>query len=111
MVLQNGVASTQYLFRAVLPEEESDIRETGALRIPEGLEVKYFTLTIEDAERYAHAAATIFNEGPYRMLRALIENVDVLPVPIELDRGIRAIVLDEEGLANVGAPELLHVCE
>lgn len=108
MVDPIGAAPPLHLFRAILHAEKEDIRHNGVLRIPDGLEVKYFTPTVEEAEMYARAAMMAF-DGPYWIIRVPVLDADAIPEAMEVDGGIRAIVIEINGLASVGAPEILHI--
>jgi len=91
------------IYRAVGPNELSDIRSTGAFNNVEGIETKYFTKSGEKASEYAKKAVSAFGDEPYTIVKAEISK-NTLENPIffaEVDGGIPAYVLPSNILVNL----------
>lgn len=97
------------MYRAVRAEELEEIQRTNQFRNPEGIEVKYFVLTVEEAERYAKLAVQAFRDSPYSIVRTAVvaEILDREGVAVTVDGGIRTYVLTSEMIEGL-KPELLH---
>ncbi|GGY85912.1 hypothetical protein ACFFTM_16915 [Pseudoduganella plicata] len=78
------------LFRAVRPDELADIRLFHRLRNPNGIDVKYFTLSEAEAVWYARQAVAAFGDPPYAIV-AVESGVDFTPM-LFVDRGVRVVV-------------------
>ncbi|WEF35479.1 hypothetical protein [Pseudoduganella chitinolytica] len=87
------------LYRAVGPDELADLRLFHRLRNPDGILVKYFTLSEDEAVWYARQAVHAFGDPPYAIITLEI-GVD-LTSAAHVDRGIRVVVLGSERLAGL----------
>lgn len=84
------------LYRAVRDPERDDFLAIGSLRNPDGYEVKYFVATLAEAERYAGMAEQAFEDGPYHLVQAEIDDSLVTrDMIVEVDGGLRAFILPE----------------
>ena len=90
------------LFRAVRDAEREDLLAKGHLRNPVGYEVKYFTKTGEEAERYARMAEQAYQDGPYHLVQAEIDDVWVTDdMIVDVDAGLGAVILPDDLLQHV----------
>jgi hypothetical protein len=87
------------LFRAIGPDELADIRLFHRLRNPDGLDVKYFTLSEEEAVWYARQAVAAFGDPPYAIVAVEI-GVGFTPV-LFVNRGVSVVVLDSKSLVRL----------
>ena len=101
-VADEGVTT---LYRAVGPDELSNIRETGELINKGSAEGKYFASSSEGASSYARQAVAGFGDAPYTTVKVDVPN-KLLPNPTSVDRGIPAYVLPNESLKGL-KPEIL----
>lgn len=63
------------LWRAVLPDAHAAIQAIGAFSNIEGIETKYFSLTLKGARAFARKASQAFGDGPFHIVRTSIEPV------------------------------------
>lgn len=87
------------LYRAVGPDELADIRLFHRLRNPDGIDVKYFTLSEAEAVWYARQAVIAFGDPLYTIIAVEI-GVDFTPV-LFVDRGVSVVVLNSKGLVGL----------
>ncbi|ECG5958903.1 hypothetical protein E1630_23125 [Salmonella enterica subsp. enterica serovar Baguida] len=91
------------LYRAIGPDELSQILETNTFKNPYGIEGKYFTSSLEKAKDYAKMAENSFKDPPYSFVRTEIPK-NVLDNPAyyaEVDGGIPAYVLPDDVLSGL----------
>ena len=96
---------TTTLYRAVGPDELSDIQRTGQLINRGSAEGKYFTSSSEHASDYARQAVRAFGDPPYTTVRTQVPN-SALPKPVSVDGGIPAYVVPDKALRGL-KPEVL----
>ena len=82
------------LYRTVMPDELSDIRNTGKFINRGSAEGKYFTISAEQASDYARQAVRAFGDPPYTNVRTRIP-MSHLPRPFHVDGGIRTYVVPD----------------
>lgn len=58
------------IYRAVGPDELSDIQFLGAFNNVTGIETKYFTTSGEKMSEYAKKAVSVFGDEPYTIVKA-----------------------------------------
>ncbi|AXA91684.1 hypothetical protein [Massilia sp. YMA4] len=87
------------LYRAVGPDELADLRLFHRLRNPDGVVVKYFTLSEDEAVWFARQACAAFGDPPYAIIRVEI-GVDCIPVA-HVDRGVSVVLLNSRQLAGL----------
>ena len=88
------------VYRAVKPEELTDVQRTGQLINRGSAEGKYFTSSAEDAAAYAKKAVSAFNDPPYTIIKTEVPTA-LLPKPVSVDGGIPAYVLPNEALPGL----------
>ncbi|SDX97230.1 RHS repeat-associated core domain-containing protein [Lysobacter enzymogenes] len=100
----NAICNTNptTLYRAVGPDELSDILHTGAFLNRGSAEGKYFTTSAEHAASYARQAESAFGDPPYTIVstevsEAVLEGL----VPVTVDRGIPAWVIPDNRLPQL----------
>ena len=96
-----------HLYRAVSPGELEDVLKTRRVRALWWQEMKYFSLTLEGAAKYARMAGRQ-GKGSFTLIRVqvrrnLLRNFDIL----EVDRGIPAVVVPKGFLPLLGRPRVL----
>ncbi|WUR15001.1 hypothetical protein E7V67_007805 [[Empedobacter] haloabium] len=87
------------LYRAVGADELADLRLFHRLRNPDGIVVKYFTLSEDEAVWFARQASAAFGAPPYAIIRVEI-GVDCIPVA-HVDRGVSVVLLNSRQLAGL----------
>ncbi len=89
-------------------EAETDqIRTTGILRNPDGIEVKYFATSETGANRYAQLAFGRFgDESSYDIIRVEVSSA-LLDDIFTVDSNIGTVVLSSDQLVGL-SPELLN---
>jgi hypothetical protein len=98
-----ATVSMTTLFRAVLPAEADSIAaNAGAFTNPVGIEVKYFSTTLEGAQSYASQASAAFGDGPFTIVQTAIPTSAITPeMAVTVDRGIQTIVVATEDLSKL----------
>ncbi len=95
------------LYRAVSAEELSDILKTRRLRTLEWQEVKYFSLTMTGAAKYARMAGRN-GSGPFTLIYVNVRKQYLRYFDfVEVDRGIPTVVIRSEYLPFLGRPRVL----
>lgn len=102
---QNSKNITMY--RAVKPQELSDIKRTQIFRNLGNAEGKYFTTSIEGASSYAKQAVKGFGDPPYTLIRTQVPNSAINRASTLVDGGIPAWVISDQQLEGL-IPEVLH---
>lgn len=97
--------ATTTLYRAVGPDELSDIQNTGELINRGSAEGKYFTSSSADASSYAQQAVSAFGDAPYTTVKVDVPN-SMLPSPVSVDGGIPAFVIPNANLPGL-KPQVL----
>jgi hypothetical protein len=96
------------LWRAVKDQELNDILNTNSFRNPYGIENKYFSRTEEGAASFAQQAFYRFKDPAYTTVRTSIPNSLITPdMLVDVDRGIRTIVVPTEALPSLSSPVVL----
>jgi hypothetical protein len=93
------------LFRAVRPAELEQIDRTKSFQNPFGIETKYFSTTLEGAQKYARMA---WKDGLFTIVQTSIQR----PTPNwnwnpYVDGGVPTVVLRSEDLPRLGRPTIL----
>lgn len=88
------------LFRAVQPTEAADLAaRNGLFRNPAGLEVKYFSESLEGAQSFAEQATRIYGDGPFSFVQTTIPRSAITPnMRSVVDRGVSTVVVPTEQL-------------
>jgi RHS repeat-associated protein len=90
----DAAADTTILFRAVTAPELESIRSLNAFTNPAGIEVKYFSTSLEGAQSYASQAKSAFGDGPFSFVQTSIPTSSITPqMSVTVDRGIQTIVV------------------
>jgi hypothetical protein len=108
MVFRVGAEAggTTTLYRAVMPGEAADIAASGVLRNPNGIEVKYFSTTIDGAASYAQQASRAFGDGPFTFIRVDVPtNLITTEMRVTVDRGVPTVVLPSNMLPHTSFPQ------
>jgi hypothetical protein len=93
-----------------MPPEGADIRSRGAFANPAGIEAKYFTTRLEDAQAYAALATSAFGDGPFEFVETSLENAAITPdMRVTVDRGLTTIVVPTNLLPSLGRPRMLSL--
>jgi hypothetical protein len=96
------------LWRAVKDGELNDILSTNSFRNPYGIENKYFSMTEEGASSFAQHAFYGFKDPAYTTVRTSMPNSLITPdMFVDVDRGIRTIVVPTEVLPSLSSPVVL----
>jgi len=99
---------TTSLFRAVTNAERESIQSLNAFSNPPGIEVKYFSTTLEGAQSYASQATAAYGEGPFTIVNTSIPTSSITPeMMVIVDRGIPTIVVPTELLPTLSPPVVL----
>lgn len=85
---QNSKNITMY--RAVKPQELSDIKRTQIFRNLGNAEGNYFTTSIEGASSYTKQAVKGFGDPPYTLIRTQVPNSSIHRASTLVDGGIPA---------------------
>lgn len=88
------------LYRAVMPDELMDIKNTGQFINRGFAEGKYFTSSMDDAANYARQAVNAFDDPPYTIIKTQVPN-NFLPTPVNVDGGIPAFVVPNSTLPSL----------
>lgn len=98
-------SGTTTLYRAVGPDELTDIQETGQFINRGSAEGKYFTTSSEAASDYSRQAVEAFGDQPYTTVKTQVPSSS-LPAPVSVDGGIPAHVIPDGELPKL-KPEIL----
>jgi RHS repeat-associated protein len=105
-----GVDETTTLFRAVTTPELKSIQSLKAFSNPAGIEVKYFSTSLEGAQSYASQATSAFGDGPFTFVQTRIPTSSISPeMAVTVDRGIPTIVVPTEQLPSLSEPGILDL--
>ena len=103
-----GAAETTPLFRAVTTPELESIQSLNAFSNPAGIEVKYFSTSLEGAQSYASQATSAFGDGPFSFVQTSIPTSSITPeMSVTVDRGIQTIVVPTGKLPGLSEPVIL----
>ncbi len=105
-----GINALRYqpLYRAVKPEELSQIKQTKVFSNPNGIETKYFGQTYKDVTNYAVQAETNFGDAPYTIIKTSIPKSKIIPENVvTVDRGVKAVVVPTKDLPALSTPKVL----
>ena len=100
--------SSTSLFRAVGPDELSDIQNLGRFRNPAGSEVKFFSTAEEGASSFARQSSRAFGDGPFTIIETRIPTRAITPeMRAVVDRGIDTVVVPTRSLDILSTPRIL----
>jgi RHS repeat-associated protein len=103
-----GAGATTNLFRAVTTPELESIQSLNAFSNPAGIEVKYFSTSLEGAQSYASQATSAFGDGPFSFVRTSIPTSSITPeMSVTVDRGIQTVVVPTGQLPGLSTPVIL----
>jgi RHS repeat-associated protein len=101
--------ATTTLYRAVTQSELADLLATNAFRNVAGIESKYFSTTLQGAQKYSQMAEKAFGES-HTIVRTSIPTRSIPStgrVPGGVDGGIPTVVLPTSRLPALSPPRLL----
>jgi RHS repeat-associated protein len=103
-----GVGATTNLFRAVTTPELESIQSLNEFSNPAGIEVKYFSTSLEGAQSYASQATSAFGDGPFSFVQTSIPTSSITSeMSVTVDRGIQTVVVPTEQLPGLSTPVIL----
>lgn len=87
----------------------SDLRLYQVFRNPRGIEIKYFSLSVEGASWYARQAYNVWpQDGAYTLIQTSIPEELITPgMTVSVDRGIKAITVPTALLPELEPPIIL----
>ena len=99
--------SLETLYRAVSPQEDKSIRETGTFLNPEGIETKYFSLSKSGADYEGEVLSKLDGKGEkYSVYKTAIPKSQITPdMLVTVDLGVPAVVVPTEKLPLLLPPE------
>ena len=106
-----GVNSLRYqtLYRAVEPEELLLIKNTGKFSVIEGIETKYFTTTLKEAEDYAKLSNSVYGKNYSIVKTSILKNKLKDPlISATVEKQINAKALFEDNLKYLTKPKILN---
>jgi RHS repeat-associated protein len=104
--LEGAAVSTTSLFRAVLPAEAESIGAAGAWSNPFGIEVKYFSTSLEGAQSYASQATAAYGDGPFSLYGTEMPTAAITPeMQVTVDRGISTVAVPTGDLPKLTPPQ------
>jgi hypothetical protein len=104
-----STTGTTALFRAVLPGEAESIQTLGGFSNPSGIEVKYFSTSLEGAQSYASQATAAFGDGPFTIVGTGIPTPAITPeMQVTVDRGIKTVVVSTQDLPKLTPPKVIE---
>ena len=102
---QSPAGERQALFRAVRPAELEEIARTCAVRNPEGIEVKYFSTTLEGARKYAELAEGAYADGPYALVATALPKSEITStMVVTVDVDILTVAVPTDKLKDLSEP-------
>jgi len=94
-----------YMFRATSPEETNQIKSTGTFINPEGIEVKYFAITYDDAAYEGRKLNEAYDDGPYNVFGTSFPVNQITPdMIVNVDNDIMTVVIPTEKLGELSQP-------
>ena len=100
------------LFRAVEPAELADIQAREAFRNPFGIEVKFFSTTLEGAAQEARGLSRLTGGKPFTLVETAIPRNRLRLLPegntLQVDTGVPTVVLPTEFLPALSRPRALN---
>ena len=99
--------STTTLYRAVTEAELADIAATGGFRNLAGLESKYFSSTLEGAQKYADMAAKAFGDVMTIVKTRIPTSWITNTMRVEVDGGVPAVVVPTARLPGLKPPVIV----
>jgi hypothetical protein len=100
--------ATITVYRAVMDVELDDIARLGALRNPAGIEVKYFSTTVQGAAWYARAAHKAFGDGPFTIVETRLPISAISDaMRVTVDGRIPTVTISTALLPQLSPPRIL----